>query len=116
MPSPHLSLRTMLSATSEELSELASKSATLELRLSNLVNKMVDTSAIADLQDLDYLSQSLEALSTLWATLAKDTPDSWKFSNSQATDGVLLRDLAAKLKGDHVDLVPGFTSGDCDLF
>jgi len=59
--------------------------------------KLVQTGA--SLQRLDYLTQSLEALSSIWEKLTDEIPEEWAVDNEAAIDSIGLKDLAAKLKG-----------------
>jgi len=90
----------IMSCASEELRALHTKMETLQGLIDPTEAKGFD--AHQSLQDLDYVTQSLEALSDFFDGLSADTPESWGFDSLPAADRVKLRDIADRLRGKNV--------------
>jgi len=86
----------IMSAASTELEMLCKKMETLQGLIDPSKTAVFDTHG---LQDLDYITQSLEALSDFFEGLANDTPNTWSYDALPAADRVKLRDVADRLRG-----------------
>ena len=87
----------MIDATAHELRSLMSDAQTLQNTLSP--QRELTPENLASLQKLDYLTQSLDALSSIWLKLKDDIPDEISIGSEDTIDKIGLKDLAAKLKG-----------------
>jgi len=94
---PNIALKTMIDATAQELLVLTTDAETLQEAF--IPKGELTQETMASLQRLDYLTQSLEALSSIWEKLTDEIPEEWAVDNEAAIDSIGLKDLAAKLKG-----------------
>lgn len=115
-----LDYRTVAYTTGDELYDLALKSEKLQTALSQLMsgNCFESLECFTELQSLDYLTQSLVALSELWLGLAKQTPQDWNDEAYDLARKVKLKALADKLCGqqERAALTENLETGFCDLF
>jgi len=92
-----IALKTMVGATAEELHILMSDAERLQDSFAPQGDLSPET--MSSLQRLDYLTQSLDALSNIWMKLMEDIPEDLSVENMAVIDDIGLKDLAAKLKG-----------------
>ena len=116
----NLNYRTLASATSEELVKLQRKSESVQNALSELIadGGIGHSKYITDLQSLDYLTQSLTALSEFWEGLALGTPEDWSLNTQELANKVKLKSLSDRLCGvkERSLNLTEIETGSCDLF
>ncbi|MEP6342585.1 MAG: hypothetical protein ABJ275_04655 [Maricaulaceae bacterium] len=118
--STDLVVKSVAAATCKELQDLSVIALNLQDTIANLLNgqSITTNSDVAKIQDLDYLTQSLDAMSNFWADLAKDTPIDWQYSNQNAISTIPLKGLASRLAGlAEENNTPSVTTDcACDFF
>ncbi len=92
-------LHRLLRATASELQDLQHIAESLQ----NVVvtSKVQSNESLQTLQRLDYLTQSLEALSEFWLKSEKTTPRNWSLDCDKAIADIKLKDLAITFKGEE---------------
>lgn len=118
-PAAH-SASCVLSSTANELQDLAKKTADIQTLVGTLLPQLPKGvgADLYKLQNIDYITQSLEGLADFLDHLASDTPKEWVYPHLAAADVVKLEALAARLSGDS-DKISRTTpddDGDLDLF
>jgi len=96
-----LDLRIIASATAEELRRLNETAHALQTTLNRLISREsgLSSETITDIQSLDYLTQSLKALSLFWAEMSLQAPDRLKIGSDEAARNITLRELSDRLRG-----------------
>ena len=110
------SLPDILATVSHEVRLLADSAGELQNLLGNLVFTVGagGSSALYDLQALDRLSQSLEAMSDFVGELAKLSPPDWKIDATAASHAVGLAELGRRLNG--AACIAEEATGDFEFF
>ena len=114
LPIPEILVR-----TGNELRELGEAAEKLQLIISQLLDKvpMDQSENILDLQHIDFLKQSLDALSDFLGSLSTTADNDWQQDVLPATQKIkilaLARRLASVNKTEHHFAED---SGDCDFF
>ena len=119
-PAQKINYKTAVLATREELRLLHSHSEGVQDALSELIagGGLNNLAYVKQLQSLDYLTQSLSALTEFWGDLAVQTPEDWGLTLSAEMAAITLKDLSDKLSGTEpssqsVDVTE---DGTCYLF
>jgi hypothetical protein len=95
-----VSINTLLNATVSELSDLKKISEDLQEAIS--LSAPATNGSLQTMQRLDYLTQSLEALSEFWSQTKSSVEDNWEINCGDALQSIPLKDLASALRGDTV--------------
>lgn len=98
----HIPLSTLVEATADELSSLRHQAEGVQAILT-LTGEISDEAVIA-LQRLDYLTQSLEALSEFWAKTHQHIPQDLTLRCAPALNDIKLDELAKRLKGEAINV------------
>lgn len=111
-------VKDLLAQLARELSTLQSMADEIETSVGQLLGPEdagVGASGIQNLQLLDILNQSLQALSTCCANAARISEPGWEIDGAAATGGIALTGIARRLAGAGA---ANSTSGedDCELF
>lgn len=92
-----IALKTLLKATSQELIDLQHIAEGLQSVVST--GNAPSNETLQLIQKLDYLTQSLGALSEFWMTTENNLSNDWVVDCDDAIQAVRLKDLAASLSG-----------------
>lgn len=95
-----IAVKTLLSATARELCELHHIAEGLQSVITTSEAPMDD--ALKTIQQLDYLTQSLEALSEFWLKTETAIPSELSINCDATLNEVRLKDLAASLAGTQL--------------
>lgn len=93
-----VSINTLLNATVSELSDLKKISEDLQEAIS--LSAPATNGSLQTMQRLDYLTQSLDALSEFWAQTQSSVKDNWEINCGDAIQNIPLKDLASALRGE----------------
>ncbi len=118
---PEHSAHCVLSATANELHDLAGRTAGMQILIGKVIAnaELAAQSDLYELQQLDHITQSLEGLADFLTHLAISTPKNWHYPNLAAADVIKLEALAARLTGNACQINATLcedSGGDLDLF
>jgi len=106
-----------LRATVDELLRLKTLSLELQAELElNMSNTALEPKTIEKIQSLDYLTQSLTALSDIWSEVVNQDGIDFRIEHPIALETVSLRDLKDRLKGSIPGPIQDVSPGRCQLF
>lgn len=113
----------ILRVSAAELSKLQMLAMDLQSVLANLTGnaETIDSRDVTALQSLDYITQSLSALSHVMGNAAPQAPADWVIDGTNGVKAVLLSDLKTQFldtETEEVDFIkPTLVSkGQCDYF
>jgi hypothetical protein len=108
----------VLATVSHEVRMLADSAAELQDLIGNLTvaDHAAPSTSIYDLQALDHLSQSLEAIAEFLAAVSKLSASSWQVDVTEASRAVRLAELGRRLNGGHAVAETAESTGDFDCF
>lgn len=113
----------ILSVSADEISKLENLALELQAVLESLVGTAegINSRGVRALQSLDYITQSLSALSNVMADAAPQASSDWVIDSQNGANAVLLRDLKNKFMektSQEADFIkPTLVSnGQCDYF
>ncbi len=109
-------LPTLLSRLAEELGVLGGLAEDLQATIGELARSAAtDAGSLRDVQQIDLISQRLQALSVFTDTIGEGLSGGWRVDASKALAAVPLSALAARLAGEE-PVLSERDSGELDFF
>jgi len=108
----------VLRVSAQELAKLKSLAADLQVVLENLVvtAEEIDSDGVKSLQSLDYIQQSLTALTSVMTDAAAHASPDWDFQALKGVDDITLADLKDRFKAKSPHMSQHVSDGHCDYF
>lgn len=113
------SAQSVLQTSTEVLRELARKTDHIQDIIGQVISGggCATDAHIRELQSLDHITQSIDAMADFLGALQQDTSEAWVYPHLNATKSVKLEALAARLAGMELPSTDADDDdGDLDLF
>jgi hypothetical protein len=110
-------LRDLMNRVGTEMEELAGAVHKIQSLVSLLLREDAfnNSANLHEMQSLDLIAQKIEGIGEFLAGLSQDLPATWEVDAHEASQVILLSDLAARLLGEDKP-APAATSGDFEAF
>jgi hypothetical protein len=116
--SEQMKAENVLRVSAQELAKLNSLASDLQAVLGNLVGTAegLDSEAVKSLQSLDYIQQSLTALSSVISDAADHAAPNWAFQVLESVEDVTLAELRHRFITQAPQKPHSVSDGHCDYF